>query len=110
MGSFRFYRRLHIFPGLTVNLSKSGPSLSVGERGAHVTVGKRGITRTVGLPGSGIFYTSRTGYHTGVHSAYREPVPLIDTHPDHPDGWVLVAIILAIVLAAILALSLLRPR
>ena len=24
MGSFRFYRRVHIFPGLTVNISKSG--------------------------------------------------------------------------------------
>jgi hypothetical protein len=34
MGSFRFYRRVHIFPGLTVNLSKFWPSLSVGVRGA----------------------------------------------------------------------------
>src|SRR5271154_1046261 len=109
MGSFRFYRRVHIFPGLTVNLSKSGPSLSVGVRGAHVTVGKRGVTRTVGIPGSGVFYTSRTGYHSGVHSAHREP-PVVDAHPDHPDGLVLVAIILAIVLAVILALSMLLAR
>jgi len=56
-GSFRFYRRVHIFPGLTVNVSKSGPSLSVGVRGAHVTIGKRGIRRTVGIPGNGIYYT-----------------------------------------------------
>jgi len=47
MGSFRFYRRVHIFPGLSVNLSKSGPSLSVGVRGAHVAVGRRGVTRMV---------------------------------------------------------------
>ncbi len=46
MGSFRFYRRVHISPGLTVNVSKSGPSLSVGVRGAHVTIGRRGIRRT----------------------------------------------------------------
>jgi hypothetical protein len=108
MGSFRFYRRVHIFPGLTVNVSRSGPSLSVGVRGAHLTVGRRGIRKTVGIPGTGIYYTSRTGYHTGVYSAYREPVPLVDAHPDHPDGWVLVAIILAIVLAVILALALMR--
>jgi Protein of unknown function (DUF4236) len=38
MGSFRFYGRVHIFPGLTVNLSKSGPSLSVGVRGAQRVV------------------------------------------------------------------------
>ena len=42
MGNFRFYRRVSIFPGLSVNLSKSGPSLTVGMRGAHVTVGSNG--------------------------------------------------------------------
>jgi len=66
---FRFYRRVHVFPGLTVNLSRSGPSLSVGVRGAHVTVGPCGVTKTVGLPGTGVFYTSRHGYHSGIHSA-----------------------------------------
>jgi hypothetical protein len=30
-------------------------------RGAHVTAGSRGVTRTVGLPGTGVFYTSRSG-------------------------------------------------
>jgi hypothetical protein len=62
MGNFRFYHRLHIFPGLSVNLSKSGPSLTVGMRGAHVTLGHRGVTRTVGIPGTGIYYTSRSGH------------------------------------------------
>jgi uncharacterized protein DUF4236 len=72
MGNFRFYRRIHIFPGLSVNLSKSGPSLTVGVRGAHMTFGGRGVTRTVGLPGTGLYYTSRSGYHTGFHSAHAE--------------------------------------
>jgi hypothetical protein len=48
MGSFRFYHRVRVFPGLSVNLSRSGPSLSVGVRGAHVTVGRRGVT--TGIP------------------------------------------------------------
>jgi hypothetical protein len=61
MGSFRFYRRVHIFPGASINFSKSGPSLTLGVRGAHVTLGQRGITKTVGLPGSGLYYTSRNG-------------------------------------------------
>lgn len=89
MGSFRFYRRVHIFPGLTVNLSKCGPSLSVGVRGAHVTVDRRGVTRTVGIPGSGIFYTSRTGYHSGVHSAHRETPALVGqvSAPRRFPGW-----------------------
>ena len=67
MGSVRFFRRVKVLPGLTLNLSKSGPSLSMGMRGAHVTVGRRGVRKTVGIPGTGLFYTSRSGYHTGVH-------------------------------------------
>ena len=63
---FRFYRRRQILPGVRVNLSRSGPSLTFGVKGAHVTVGKRGVSRTVGIPGSGIFYTSKSGQHTGV--------------------------------------------
>ena len=63
----RFYRRVRILPGLSINFSKSGPSLSVGVRGAHVTVGRRGVTKTVGIPGTGIYYTSFSGHHTGVH-------------------------------------------
>ncbi|HVN29902.1 MAG TPA: DUF4236 domain-containing protein [Candidatus Binataceae bacterium] len=66
----RFYKRVHLFPGVSVNVSGSGPSLTFGVRGAHVTVGRKGITRTVGLPGTGIYYTSRRGYHSGIHSAY----------------------------------------
>jgi hypothetical protein len=72
MGNFRFYRRLRIFPGLSVNLSKSGPSLTVGMRGAHLTMGPSGVRRTVGIPGTGIYYTSHSGYHSGVHSAHVE--------------------------------------
>ncbi len=72
MGNFRFYCRRRIFPGLSVNLSRSGPSLSVGLRGAHLTFGRRGVRRTIGIPGSGIYYTSRMGYHSGFHSAHVE--------------------------------------
>ena len=72
MGNFRFYRRVNIFPGLSLNLSKSGPSVTVGMRGAHLTLGHSGITRTVGIPGTGLYYTSRTGHHSGLHSAHTE--------------------------------------
>jgi hypothetical protein len=66
---FGFFRRAHIAPGLSINLSRFGPSLSGGVRGAHITIGRRGITRTVGLPGTGVFYTSRIGLYSGYHSA-----------------------------------------
>ena len=55
---FRFWRRIKIAPGVTLNLSKSGGSLSFGPRGAKFTIGSRGKRATVGLPGTGLFYTS----------------------------------------------------
>ncbi len=102
MGSFRFYRRVNIFPGLSVNLSKSGPSLSVGVRGAHVTVGRSGVRKTVGIPGTGIYYTSYQGYHTGFHSAHQEsPLsPEAQAAQDRKAEWILGAIVLAIILIA----------
>ena len=100
MGNFRFYRRLRIFPGLSVNLSKSGPSLTVGMRGAHVTVGSSGVRRTVGIPGTGIYYTSHSGYHSGVHSAHVEtPISPEQQQRAHGvGGWLALAAIVGIAL------------
>ena len=55
--SFRFFRRIRIAPGVTLNLSKSGASVSVGPRGAKFTVGPRGTRATLGLPGTGLSYS-----------------------------------------------------
>ena len=54
---FRFWQRVRLAPGVTVNLSKSMASLSVGPRGAAYTISPRGNRATVGLPGTGLFYT-----------------------------------------------------
>jgi len=53
----RFWRRVRIAPGVTINLGKRGASVSVGPRGAKTTVGRSGVRQTVGLPGSGLFVT-----------------------------------------------------
>ena len=63
MGYLRLWRRKTIVPGLRMNLSKSGISWSLGPRGAHFTIGPRGTRRTVGIPGTGVYYTSYSGYH-----------------------------------------------
>ena len=55
---FRFFKRMNILPGVTLNLSKGGGSVSVGPRGAKLTFGTSGARATVGLPGSGLFYTT----------------------------------------------------
>lgn len=69
MGYVRLFRRVRLAPGITLNLSGSGPSVSLGVRGTHLTVGRSGVRRTVGIPGTGLFYTSRQGLHSGVHSS-----------------------------------------
>lgn len=55
--SFRFWRRVRLAPGVTLNLSKSTASLSFGPRGAKYTISPRGNRATAGIPGTGLFYT-----------------------------------------------------
>jgi hypothetical protein len=56
----RFFRRVRLFPGLRVNLSRSGASVSIGGRGGWLTFGPAGIRTTVGGLGSGIYWTTIT--------------------------------------------------
>ena len=55
----RFYRRVSIFPGLRLNLSKKNASLSIGGRGIHYTIGTSGERTTIGIPGSGLSWTQQ---------------------------------------------------
>lgn len=53
----RFRKSITIFPGVKLNISKSGLSLSVGKKGAHVTAGTSGRKSVnVGIPGTGLSY------------------------------------------------------
>lgn len=60
--SIRYRRRVRLFPGLTLNLSKNGlSSISLGRPGAtvNIPINRGGKTRgTVGLPGTGLSYTT----------------------------------------------------
>ena len=58
---FRFRRSIRLFPGVRINLSGSGPSLSVGRRGMSLNVGRRGARVTTGIPGTGISYSESLG-------------------------------------------------
>jgi hypothetical protein len=60
---WRFHKRIRILPGVHINLSKSGVSTSIGDRGAELTFGNKGITKTIGIPGTGLYYTIKTGMH-----------------------------------------------
>lgn len=59
MGFFRFRKVIPLGRFLRINVSKTGPSLSVGRPGATVNVRKDRVDGTVGLPGSGLSYKER---------------------------------------------------
>jgi tetratricopeptide (TPR) repeat protein len=70
--SFRFFRRVKIAPGLGINFSKRGMSVSLGGRGARFTTGTSGNRVTVrsGIPG--LFYTRRLPSSTPRRDGYIE--------------------------------------
>jgi hypothetical protein len=70
--SLRFYRRVSLLPGLRLNCSRSGVSMSVGARGTWLTVGgPRGRRMTVGLPGTGLSYTETYPPALPVHGGHQ---------------------------------------
>ncbi len=58
----RFRKSIKIMPGVRVNLSKSGVSTSVGGRGATLNVSKRGLHSTLSVPGTGLSWSSMSGW------------------------------------------------
>ncbi len=71
--SFRFWRRVRLAPGVTLNLSKSTASLSFGPRGAKYTISPHGNRATAGLPGTGLFYTVHDRQRAGRGGAAPAP-------------------------------------
>jgi Protein of unknown function (DUF4236) len=54
----RFRRTFKIFPGVKINVSKGGISVTAGVRGAKLNFSRHGVRQTLGLPGSGLSETS----------------------------------------------------
>jgi Protein of unknown function (DUF4236) len=54
----RIRKSFNLFPGVKVNMSKGGMSITVGRKGFHLNFSKRGVRQTVGLPGSGVSESS----------------------------------------------------
>jgi len=54
----RFRRTFTLFPGVKINVSKGGMSVTVGRKGFHLNFSRHGVKETVGLPGSGLSQSS----------------------------------------------------
>jgi hypothetical protein len=72
---WRFRRSIRLFPGLRLNLSKSGVSMTAGIRGLSVTTGKRGTYLNAGLPGSGLYSRQKIG---AVSNVCKHAAPIND--------------------------------
>lgn len=68
---YRFFRRVRILPGVTLNFSKHGTSVSVGPRGFKYTIGSSGVRHTVGIPGTGLYYTEHRSNPRGQRADRR---------------------------------------
>ncbi len=51
----KFRKRIRVFPGFTVNLSRSGISSTVGILGLSLNLSKNGTTLNTGIPGTGLY-------------------------------------------------------
>lgn len=57
----RYRKRIRIMKGLTLNLSKSGVSMTAGVPGMSVNTGRRGTYLNTGIPGTGLYDRTRIG-------------------------------------------------
>ena len=93
---FRFQKRIRLFKGLTLNLSKTGTSWTIGGRGASVNIRDGKATGNVGIPGTGLSYRSRltdssNAPETGTETETETP---IKTQSSYGLGTIVVVIIL----------------
>lgn len=50
-----FRKRIKIFPGFYINISKRGLGVNIGPKGANVSVGPNGTYVNTGIPGTGLY-------------------------------------------------------
>jgi hypothetical protein len=66
----KFRKRISVLPGLTLNLSRSGISTTVGVRGASVNMNRQGAFLNTGIPGTGLYDRKKiSGGSQGTMSA-----------------------------------------
>lgn len=79
---WRYRKRIKIFPGIYLNISKSGISTNVGVKGANVTMGPKGTYVNTGVPGTGLYRRDKvngksiTDYSTENHNYKEKPQSL----------------------------------
>lgn len=97
----RFRKSIKIAPGIRLNLSKTGTSMSVGKPGLSVNLGRNGLTGNVGIPGTGLSYRKKIGGGS-VPTQGNPPIPQgqqiqVTNGPDAVWKWLFFAAIFVII-------------
>lgn len=83
----RFRKSISLFPGVRLNLNKSGMSVSAGVPGFRKTINTKGqVTTTTGIPGTGLYYVDTKRINSNRTSNARstiQPYPprMVEEHP-----------------------------
>jgi hypothetical protein len=95
---FRFRRRIKLFPGVSINLSKSGVSTSIGGKGLTVNLKGGKVKTTASIPGTGLSYSkSETIEKKPAHQdATSQEAPSLAGFPSWVWFWVLFPVFVAL--------------
>ena len=110
--SLRLQKRITLFKGLTLNLSKTGASVSIGTRGARLNIRGDKVTGSVGLPGTGLSYRQRLDNLSNTEQAQQieqiqdlhTPSDSVSEQQDRELTWKLLALLFFIGFAVVTAL------
>ena len=56
-----FRKTIKILPWVTLNLNKTGASLSIGPKGAKLNISKKGVYFNTSIPGTGVYNKTKVG-------------------------------------------------
>jgi hypothetical protein len=85
--ALKFRKRMKLFPGFYLNLSKSGMSATVGMRGFSMNVGKKGTYLNTGIPGTGLYDRQRIDSGANNSNAPAlNPLPQPESQVPIPEG------------------------
>ena len=91
----RFQQRFRIFKGLTLNVSKTGISWTVGGPGAAINFRRGKKTGTVGIPGTGLSYRASLD---DPEQTKRQEASIEPPHrPSAVRGWLWIALLALII-------------
>ena len=82
---WRFRKRVKVAPGVNVNFSKSGTSLTVGGKGGSINVGRNGVYGNAGIPGTGIYAREKISGKKSRKQPVQEKTGLFNVSADRID-------------------------